>query len=182
MKGIVIHKGKYGATRQYAEILGSTAYLPVVTADNIHSGNLSNYDFVVLGSSVYMGKLQIVKWLKENMNALIGRKLFFFIVCGTMPNEKEKLDLIIRQNIPPELKAYSEIFFLRGRMIKAKLSRVDRFLLRMGAFFTRNPTDRRNMLTDFDEVKIENILPLQNAIAAFVKKRKLSHVTYNSIL
>ena len=68
MKGVIIYKGKYAATRQYADWLGTELQLPVIIADNIEGKKIAKYDFVVLGSSVYIGKLQIHNWLKNNMH------------------------------------------------------------------------------------------------------------------
>ena len=49
------------------------------------------------------------------------------------------------------------------------LSAWDRFMLKMGARFTKDPLEKKAMLTDFDHVKKEKILPLIDAIRAFKK-------------
>src|SRR4030095_4038929 len=104
MKGIIIYKGKYGATHQYAQWLGSTLRLPAIMADNITGENLSTYDFVVIGSSVYIGRLLIKYWLRQNLVSIQNKKIFLFIVCGTAPGEIDKLKKIARENIPEEIK------------------------------------------------------------------------------
>jgi hypothetical protein len=58
----------------------------------------------------------------------------------------------------------ARIFFMRGRMNRKNLSFIDGLLLRMGAFFTKNPVDKKNMLTDYDEVSAGNLQPLERAI------------------
>jgi len=65
MKGLVIYKGKYGATKQYAMWIGQELQLPVASADRFHIDELPKYDFFILGSSVYIGKLEIKDWLKK---------------------------------------------------------------------------------------------------------------------
>ena len=57
MRGIVVYKGKYGATRQYAEWLGAELELLVQPAEKLTKGKPSLFDYVVIGSSVYFGRL-----------------------------------------------------------------------------------------------------------------------------
>ena len=61
MKGIVVYKGKYGATRQYAEWLGAEFALPVQPAETLTREKLFLFDYIVIGSSVYVGKLLMRK-------------------------------------------------------------------------------------------------------------------------
>jgi menaquinone-dependent protoporphyrinogen IX oxidase len=167
MKGIIIYKGKYGATHQYTEWIGSTLRLPAIIADHITGESLSKYDFVVIGSSVYMGRLLIKDWLKQNLASIQNMKIFLFIVCGTAPGEIDKLKKIARENIPEVIRNKCDVYFLHGRMIKKNLTWSDRFMLKVGALLTRDPVERKNMLQDFNAVKGENILPLLEAINTY---------------
>ncbi|HTS44834.1 MAG TPA: flavodoxin domain-containing protein [Puia sp.] len=170
MKGIIIYKSKYGATRQYAQWLGSALRLPVMTSEDIDGTILTNSEFIVLGGSVYIGKLLISDWIKKNAMYIKNKKLFLFIVSGTTADEKEKQEEIIRENIREEIRDHCDIYFLRGRKIMKDLSWMDRLLLRMGAALTRNPDDKKRMLQDFDEVKTENLNPLITSIMALAAK------------
>ncbi len=179
MDGIVIYKGKYGATRQYADSLGSALHLPVVMAEDVQGNDLKKFDFLILGSSVYIGKLLIRDWMKENITAIQSKKIFIFIVCGTSPDNKQKLEPISRENIPEEIRNRSEVFFLHGRMNKKKLSLLDKILLKMGSMFAKDPADKENMLKDFDAVRTENLFPLINAVSVY-KARKPKTILYHS--
>ena len=77
MKSIIVYKGKYGATKQYAEWLGEELNLPVLSAELADEGQLALSDFYIIGSSVYIGKLQIRKWLKKNLSVLKNKKIIF---------------------------------------------------------------------------------------------------------
>jgi len=68
MKGIIIYKGKYGATEQYANWLSAELDLPLVSADDISAEKLRIFDFVVLAGSVYIGKWMMRDWLKQNLS------------------------------------------------------------------------------------------------------------------
>ena len=73
LKGAVIGKSRYVATRQYAEWVGDRLDLPVFDADE-NILQLKNYDYLVIGSSVYMGKMLIKKWLVNHKDELGSKR------------------------------------------------------------------------------------------------------------
>jgi menaquinone-dependent protoporphyrinogen IX oxidase len=168
MKGIIIYKGKYGATRQYAEWLSEKFKLFAAPADDIMNEQLEDYDFFILGCSVYVGKLQLSAWLTENLQLLAGKKIFFFLVSGTPPGEVEKLNKYIQSGVPDQIRNNSEIYFLHGKMKMKELSLKDRFILRLGAMLLKDPVAKNKMLTDFNEVKMENLNPLINNLEFYI--------------
>lgn len=167
MKGLVIYQSKYGATSQYAEWIGAGLNLPVVNTADLQQDQLAEADFVIIGSSVYIGKLLIKKWLNTHLRALWKKKIFIFVVCGTPASEKQKLDAFINSSIPAEFKNGSDIYFLPGKMKVKALSFWDRFMLRMGAKLAKTREESRMMLRDYNDVKQENVLPLISAVNSF---------------
>ena len=165
MKGLIIYKGKYGATRQYANWVAQELNLPVIAADE-NEGSISGFNLLVIGTSVYMGKLLIIPWLKQNLSALNGKKLYLFMVAGTPAEEKQKLNLYTL-GIPEEIRNQCEIYFLPGRLIKKKLSFRDRITLSMAAKLTKDPASKKIMMDDYNNVRIENIAGLVNAVKKF---------------
>lgn len=115
MKGVIIYKGRYGATKQYAEWLEEELKIPVFSAENIQE-EISDYDFLIIGSSVYIGKLVIRNWLKKNLRSISNKKIFFFQVSGTPPHETEKLETYLRSGISKEMRQKIEVFFLPGKL------------------------------------------------------------------
>jgi menaquinone-dependent protoporphyrinogen IX oxidase len=164
MSGIIVYKGKYGATSQYAHWLADDLDLPLSEATFENQQILDYCQYVILGTSVYVGKLQLAKWIRQHREMLAKKKIFLFIVCATPATEADKLNAILKKNIPPDLLRNTQAFFLRGRMKKKDLSAFDRFVLKMGASLVKDPIERRNMLTDFDEVRKENLTDLIRAI------------------
>jgi len=160
MKGIVLYKGKYGATAQYASWIAEALYLPTVDIDLEDAGDLSKYDYMIIGSSVYVGKMLIKNWLRKNEAQLKDKKIFFFIVCATSNREKEQQDAILKENVPERLISSSEFFFNAGRVVISKLSLIDKFTVKMGALMQKDPVKKQTMLRGFDGVKRENINPL----------------------
>jgi hypothetical protein len=105
----------------------------------------------------------------KNINEVQLKKVFLFIVCGTDPGEKDKIEKIVKDNLPGELKSKFEIFFLRGRLRRNTLSWSDKLLLKIGAYLTRDPKDKNNMKKDYDSVKKENLLPLLNSVGKYAQ-------------
>jgi menaquinone-dependent protoporphyrinogen IX oxidase len=172
MKGLVIYKGRYGATKQYAVWIGQELELPVASSDRFPADELNKYDYFIIGSSVYIGQLEIKKWLKNNFDSLINKKVFFFQVAASPVTETEKREGYNSTNIPTAILNKARTFFLPGRMIKRNLSWWDRFMLKMGARLVKDADEKTRMLTDFNDVKKEHILPLINAVKALIKLNK----------
>jgi len=169
MKGLVIYKGKYGATKQYAMWIGQELQLPVASADRFHIDELPKYDYFILGSSVYIGKLEIKDWLKKNFTVLQNKKIFFFQVAGSPVEQIEKRESYNKASIPPDMLQKIQFYYLPGRMIMRNLSGWDRFMLKMGAKLTKDPVEKKAMLTDFDHVKKEKVIPIMEGVRTFIE-------------
>ena len=169
MKGLVIYKGKYGATKQYAMWIGQELQLPVASADRFPVDELPNYDYFILGSSVYIGKLEIKDWLKKKFKVLQHKKIFLFQVAASPVEQIEKRESYNKASLPASILEKIRFYYLPGRMIMRNLSAWDRFMLKMGAKLAKNPLEKKTMLTDFDQVKKGNILPVIDAVRNFTK-------------
>ena len=167
MKGLVIYKGRYGATKQYAMWIGQELHLPVASADRFPVDQLQKYDYLILGSSVYIGQLEIKNWLKKNFKILLNKKIFFFQVAATPVEQIEKRESYNKASLLPAIVKKSLVYYLPGRMIMRNLSAWDRFMLKMGARLTKDPVEKEKMLTDFNHVKKENIIPLVKSVKDF---------------
>lgn len=166
MKGIVIYASKYGAAAQYAAWIGKELDIPVSDTGTVCSDHLSQFDFVVLGSSVYFGKLIIRNWLIKNAEFIQGKKLYLFVVSGTPIEQHDKLESYVSASVPGNINRKCEIFFLPGKMLLRQLSWFDRIMLRMGAKLTKDTKEGQRMLTEYNSVKRENISELISAVAS----------------
>ena len=167
MKGLVIYKGKYGTTKQYAMWIGQELQLSVASADRFPIDELPKYDYFILGSSVYMGQLEIKTWMKRNFKILQNKKIFFFQVAGSPPEQIEKRESYNKASLSADILKKIQFYYLPGRMIMRNLSAWDRFMLKMGARLTKDPVEKEKMLTDFNDVKKENIAPLVKSVRNF---------------
>jgi len=171
MKGIVVYQSKYGATSKYAQWIADELNFPVFETGELDPGQLYKYDLVILGSSVYIGKLLMKKWLKNNLKELWNKKIFLFVVSGTPLNKREKLDSYISASVPAEARNMCDIYFLPGKMVVKELSMFDRFMIKMGARAAKSQAIKKAMLTDYNDVKKEHIAELLNVVKKAATKK-----------
>jgi menaquinone-dependent protoporphyrinogen IX oxidase len=169
MKGIVIYKSKYGATRLYAQWIAARTGLAIRTIDTVSMELLRKAEVVILGSSVYIGKLLIRSWIRKHANVLKDKQLFIFVVCGTPVSDGEKIGAIVAKNLPGELIKKLQVFFLPGSLHPEKLSLLDKLLLRMGARLEKDPGQKKRMRCGYDEVKQENVSSLVQVVGQLME-------------
>src|SRR4029453_2522865 len=99
-------------------------------------------------------------------------KIFFFQVAASPVDHVEKRESYNKASLSPNILKNIQFYYLPGRMIMRNLSAWDRFMLKMGAKLTKDPLEKKTMLTDFDHVKKEKILPVIDAIRVFKKVNK----------
>jgi len=168
MNGIIIYQGKYGATEQYAHWLGTALSLKCLDARDVTPAYLTGHDPIILGSSVYMGKLVIGKWLQEYADALAGKKVLLFIVCGAAANDAGQQQKLIASNLDATITLATQVFFVPGRCVVSKLSWKDRFILKMGAWLQKDTVKKVVMTQGFDRMDQKNLAPLIAAAGRYL--------------
>ncbi|MBD1386568.1 hypothetical protein IDJ75_14875 [Mucilaginibacter rigui] len=173
MKGIIIYQSRYGATEQYARWLAEATRLPMLSLDRATPAILAGYDIIILGSSVYVGKLLVSKWLDQNAGLLAQKKVLLFIVCGTTADDISQQQEIIRNNLGRALSRSIETFFLPGRCVIANLSWKDRIVLKIGAWLQKDPQKKVVMNQGFNYMDQKNLTRLIAAVKHSVKETAL---------
>src|SRR6185503_7735000 len=171
MQGIIIYDSKYGATRQYAEWLGTELNLPFSLSHNITKKQIDEADYLLIGTPVYFGKFRIRRWLRKNAGNINNKKLFFFIVNATAPDEQERRDKFAKDNIGGEIRNKCEIYFLPGRLIHKNLTPFDKLMVKMGERAIKDPVKRNGIRSDLDNVKKENIVKLIERVNNYCSER-----------
>lgn len=173
MKGIIIHKGKYSATRQYATWLSEELSLPMVSADELQESLVEQADYLVIGSSVYTGKLLVRDWLQKHIKTLQNKRVFLFVVCSTPASEPEKQQQIIDNNVPADIRSVFDIYFLPGRLIISELTWKHRMMMKMVAGMEKDPAKKQVMTNGIDEVKKVHLAPLLSAVRKLISPARL---------
>ncbi|WP_126246623.1 flavodoxin domain-containing protein [Chitinophaga rhizosphaerae] len=162
MKGLVVYKGKYGATMQYGIWLGAALNWPVVKSDFVRPEQITQAECILIGTSVYIGRLQVKQWLQANLPLLEGKRLIFFVVAGGVPDNLDEVKTYVEKGVPDALQPGAECFYLPGRLHFGLLSLKDKILLRIGAWFAARK-GKKIKVTDYDHVSREHIAPVIEA-------------------
>lgn len=105
MKSIIIYGTKYGATEKAANMLKEKlkGEVTLVNITKEKAPSLNEYDNVVLGGSMYVGKIQkqLTNYMKDNLTELSKKRTGLFI-CAAL-KEPEKLIQEFKDAFPEEL-------------------------------------------------------------------------------
>lgn len=161
VNGAVFFSGTYGSTAQYASWVGAESGLPVFDI-NDREGDPSNYDYLVLGSSVIVYKLTIRKWLRRKLASIINKPVILFTVAGAPAGPK--LDAWVAASVPRSVFAQTRHVALRGRQDPAALSWWHRLILIAGAWKNTDPVARKQELEGFDFMDRSSIAPILDLV------------------
>lgn len=105
MKTIIIYTTKYGCTGKAAKLIqGKTAgETRLVNLSKEKAPDLSAYDTVVLGGSIYVGKTQkeLTAFMQQNLETLKKKKLALYLCAGEQ--DPAKIEGLLAANFPAEL-------------------------------------------------------------------------------
>ena len=147
MNGAIFFSSKYGSTAQYANWIAEGAGLPVFDVKN-NSADLSQYDFLVLGSPIIYYKVYNHKWLKNNLASFENKPVIFFTVSGAPAGAK--LDKWIADCLPVNFISQVKHIALRGRQKPQELTWWDWLMLKIAALKNKDPEARKQEFEGFD--------------------------------
>ena len=85
MKNLIVYATKHGTVKKCAEMLKAKLNGETVLANiNEEVPDLDNFDNVILGGSIYIGKIQkkLSKFAEDNLDRLLKKKIAVFICSG----------------------------------------------------------------------------------------------------
>ncbi len=104
MKTLIAYSTKHGTAESSAKKLSKNLKgdVDLVNLKKAKDIQLSKYDKVIIGSSVYMGKIrkEALKFCNDNLSSLKDVKVGLYICCMT---EGEKAHRQLKDNFPKEL-------------------------------------------------------------------------------
>jgi len=177
-KTVIVYESEYGTTEKIAKylslVLGPAKYCK--TAD--FSDNYKDFDFIIIGSPIYSGKIlpKITEFIEENINWLKKKNVSLFCTCINIEDGNENLIALekilgnvitkrvlggilkldrLKENDSQLLKEFSEkLGFKLGDMDKFKLEDVVNYALELKLIkddlIPKMPvTDLKNILEEF---------------------------------
>jgi len=157
MKNLILFTTKYGSVEKCGRILakeldGETEIVNLKT-DSIPK--LADYDKIILGGSIYLGKTQsaISKFAEENIEALSSKKVGIYVNSGE-PSEKKYVQ--IKNSFPAPIHDKAVAIGLFGDEITwEKCSFMDKLALRLIKKVTAS-------YSNIDEKEISRFAKLMN--------------------
>lgn len=147
MKILIAYGSKYGCSEKCAKILSQkiNAATEVLDLKNYNNLNLNNYDLIILGGSIYAGKIrnEVTDFLKLNLDVLKNKRTAVFICCM---REKEEAQKQLRDAFPKKIldNTISQGIF-GWELIYTKMSFIDRFIAKK---VSKIEKDTSNILAD----------------------------------
>lgn len=103
MHTLLVYASKYGCTEKCAKLVSEKLHdnVDMVNLKNEKDIDLSKYDKVIIGGSIYIGRIlkEITEFCSKYLNILKDKKIGIFI-CGM---QKDAIETEINQNFPPEI-------------------------------------------------------------------------------
>lgn len=134
MKTLIVYSSKHGFAEECVEYIKDKlkSEVSVVNVNENQTINLNDYDWIIMGGSAYMAKMNknLKRFAVQNTNTLITKNLALFVCCMT-PNESEKY---IQECFPKKI--YKSTKFranFGGKLNKKKLNFFERNITKMVA-------------------------------------------------
>lgn len=133
---LILYASKYGATKRYAQLLQQELSGTCMKIAQASAGQLGQYDTIIFGGSLYVGKMQGIKLFQELYPHMKGKRVVVFAV-GAMRANSEAEATIQKSNFTPEM-ANVPLIYCRGNWNEAVLSKKDKVLVWMMRKIAKN--------------------------------------------
>lgn len=132
MKSLILYASKYGCTEDCAKNLKSQLNheSTIVDIKDIGKLDLQQYDWIIIGSSIYIGKIrkEVRFFCEHNLELLLKKNIMLFICCTT----PDQVDDFFKSNFPVQLVEHSiKNMNFGGELRQHRMGFVDRVLTRM---------------------------------------------------
>lgn len=143
MKTLIAYGTKYGCAEKCAKRIAEELRDDVELADlrKTKEVNLSAYDMVIIGGSIYIGKIQkeVSDFCNRNLEELRSKKIGLFI-CGMA--EGEAADSELNSSFPAELlDAVAAKAFLGGEFLVDDMNFMDKLIVKKISKVTENKSN-----------------------------------------
>jgi len=131
MRTLILYASKYGFTADCANALNDklSGEITVLDVESLKQPvTLSEYDRVILGASIYIGKAskKLREFCTKNLTTLLTKEIGIFLCCALVEN----VDEFLKNNFPPELLKHAkaiEVFGSEARL--DKMSFIDKKII-----------------------------------------------------
>ena len=138
MNTIVIYRSKYGHTKRYAEMIAKELQCNFVEIKGIKKAEMLDYDKVIFGTGVYMGKMRKLGKIKQ----AFSNKPIVIFACGGNNNVAEDIAEIKKNNFTKEELEFHKFFYLPGGMDMSQIKGFMKFMFKFIAKILEKKKDK----------------------------------------
>lgn len=124
----VIYKSKYGSTKRYAGWIALKLDADLYEVSDIRGKDLKDYDTIIYGGPLYIGKIKGIKFLINNYESIKDKQVFVFMV-GMKCFDETYIKSTLENNIPKEILNKINSFSFKGKMNYKELTFKDKILI-----------------------------------------------------
>lgn len=124
----VIYKSKYGTTKKYAGWIAIKLDADLYEITDITSADLLDYNTIIYGSSLNMGKIKGLNFITKNYEKIKDKNVIVYAV-GLYDNNEDTINKIKEVNFSEEFSNKAKLFYLKGSIDYKNLSLVDKLLM-----------------------------------------------------
>ncbi len=129
MNGIILCQSKYGASKKYAGWIAEETGFKLVETKKADINDVSTYDVIILGGGLYSESISGISFLKKNISALKGKRIFIYC-CGAAEYDEELIDMVKKKNLKDGLENIP-MFYFQGAWDLDKMNLGDRTMCKM---------------------------------------------------
>jgi len=147
MNTLIVYASKYGTTEKCAKMIKNQInnQVELINLKNLKDVNLSKYDNVIIGGSIYIGKIQkeVTEFCLKYLDILKEKRIGLFI-CGMQ--DADVINTELSQSFPIELLKIAVVKeYLGGEFLIDKMGFMDKIIVKKISKVTSN---KSNILED----------------------------------
>lgn len=168
-KTLIIYKSKYGASKDYARLVGEKLNIPFFSVKEVSNEMLKNAERILFFSGTFASRIHIAKYMKSH-SKILKDKDTVLIFNGITPFDKPVIDGFYIGNFKGTIFQNRAYFYLPGRLDIHELHGFDKFIINMLiSSIEKKPEDKRSNFEkgildlknkEIDNVKSDNIAEL----------------------
>lgn len=142
MRGIILYKSKYGATKKYADWLSGRTGFTCMEIKRANIASIKEYDVIILGGGIYASGIAGLSFLKKSIDSLENKKVIVF--CdGASPYDEKAFQEIKNHNMTGRLSDIP-LYYCRGAWNVSAMNIIDKNLCKMlqKAVAKKDPSQR----------------------------------------
>ena len=84
-KSIVVYKSKTGFTEKYAQWIADDLHCDAVCLEKFSISEVARYDALIFGGGIHAGKINGIRFIRNNLPLFAGKKMIVFATGATAP-------------------------------------------------------------------------------------------------